>query len=123
MAGTVVDASVFAAIVFREPWEPEATALVAGYEVYAPYLMAFEIANIAVKKITRNPSQRIAIFKGVDIMLSATIHWTAVDYGKTLGLALETGLTAYDASYLHLARTLGLPLATFDRKLSVAAQG
>jgi len=30
-------------------------------------------------------------------------------------LAVETGLTAYDASYLQLAKGLGAPVVTFDR--------
>ena len=55
-------------------------------------------------------------------MLSGAIYWTKVDFNKTLELALETGLTAYDASYLYLAQTLSMPIATFDRKLSSAAQ-
>ena len=31
---------------------------------------------------------------------------------------LETGLTTYDASYLYLARSLGVPLLTFDGRLA-----
>jgi predicted nucleic acid-binding protein len=33
------------------------------------------------------------------------------------GLALQIGLTAYDASYLFVSRQLGVPLVTFDKKL------
>lgn len=51
-----------------------------------------------------------------------TINWTTIDFNETLKLALDTGLTAYDASYLYLAQTLGIPLATFDRKLRAAAR-
>ncbi len=122
MPGIVVDASVVGAIAFNEPNELEADALVKGFEVYAPFLLAFEMANIAVKKINRNPSDRLTIFNSLDTALRSAINWTGVDFNKTLTLALETGLTAYDASYLYLAQTLGLPLATFDRKLSSAAQ-
>jgi predicted nucleic acid-binding protein len=35
----------------------------------------------------------------------------------------ETGLTAYDASYLWLSRTLGAELITLGRRLQVAALG
>jgi len=45
-----------------------------------------------------------------------------VDHRDALALAERTGLTAYDASYLWLARTLGAELVTLDRRLkSVAA--
>ena len=38
-------------------------------------------------------------------------------------LAKETGLTAYDASYLWLARTLDADLVTLDRRLAGATDG
>jgi len=37
------------------------------------------------------------------------------------GLALDTGITAYDAAYLSLAMALEAPLATFDQELKRAA--
>jgi len=37
-------------------------------------------------------------------------------------LALETGLTVYDASYLWLARRLGAELVTLDKALDAAAR-
>ena len=43
--------------------------------------------------------------------------------GLVLGLATRCTLTAYDASYVALARTQGLPLATCDRKMATAARG
>ncbi len=35
---------------------------------------------------------------------------------------LQEGPTPYDATYLYVARTLGVPLVTFDRELRAAAQ-
>jgi len=39
-----------------------------------------------------------------------------------LDLALEHGLTAYDAAYLDLAMRRGLPLATADARLRAACR-
>ena len=36
---------------------------------------------------------------------------------QVLDVALECGLTAYDAEFVALARTLGVPLATFDNAI------
>ncbi len=44
-----------------------------------------------------------------------------VVWGEVVSLALATGLTAYDASYLWLARLLGAELVTLDRRLAAAA--
>jgi len=45
----------------------------------------------------------------------------AVDPAAQFGLAQRLNLTAYDAAYLQLALDLGAPLATFDRRLGLAA--
>ena len=46
-----------------------------------------------------------------------------MDHAEVVALALETGLTAYDASYLWLARRLGLELVTLDKALQAAVGG
>ena len=48
------------------------------------------------------------------------VEEVAVDYDEALDLAAATGLTAYDASYLWLARQLGAELVTLDRQLAKA---
>ena len=46
----------------------------------------------------------------------------AVDHRNALVLAEQTGLTAYDASYLWLAEALDAELVTLDRALAAAHQ-
>ena len=48
------------------------------------------------------------------------VEEVAVDHDGTLELAATTGLTAYDASYLWLARQLGAELVTLDKQLAKA---
>ena len=43
-----------------------------------------------------------------------------VDHGEVLGLAERSGLTAYEASYLWLARRTSYELVTLDRRLEAA---
>ena len=40
-----------------------------------------------------------------------------VPHDRVIETALECGLTAYDAEFVVLARTLGVPLATSDREI------
>lgn len=47
---------------------------------------------------------------------------SAASKEEVLELAVETGLSFYDASYLHVAMGAGLTLATEDAKLSKVAQ-
>lgn len=52
-------------------------------------------------------------------MTVLTIEDAEADIAQT---AIDTGLTYYDASYLHTAAALGLTLATEDRRLNQAAK-
>ena len=118
MPGKVVDASVLGAVVFGEPRANEARSLIAGADLYEPVLLAYELASIARKKIGLYPDQKDVILLALEESLGMAIHWVDLVHPTVVDVALETGLTTYDASYLYSARFLGMPLVTFDRKLS-----
>lgn len=118
MPAKVVDASLLGAIVFGEPRAQEAADLLRGFDLLAPGLLAYELAHMAQKKTARYPALETAIEDALKLALNLDIRWTDVDHIAVLRLAIETGLTTYDASYLYLARALGASLATLDRRLS-----
>ncbi len=120
MPAKVVDASVLGALLFGEPRAEEAFSLLQGATLYAPTLLDYELASIARKKALRYPEQREGLFQALRLGLSLELHRVEVDHEAVLHLALETGLTTYDACYLFLARSLGVPLITFDERLQAA---
>ena len=122
MPARVVDASVFAAAYFRERRWSEAYLLIAGDGLVAPTLLNYEMANIAGKKIERFPQRREFISESFQTFLRLNVHLRDVDYWQVVDLAALTGLTAYDASYLYVARELNLPLITFDTQLARVAR-
>ena len=95
----VVDASAIGALVFGEPAAEEVAARLSGATLAAPALLAFEIANIAVKKLRRHPEQRTALLAAHALSLRLSIEIVAVDTVAVVSVAEETGLTAYDASW------------------------
>ncbi|TVR82938.1 MAG: PIN domain-containing protein [Rhodospirillales bacterium] len=117
----VVDASAIGALVFGEPAAEEVAAKLSAATLAAPALLAFEIANIAVKKLRRHPDQRDALLAGHALFDRLSIEIVAVDSAAVVNVAEETGLTAYGASYLWLARELRVALVTLDAALAVAA--
>ena len=123
MPARVVDASLVATAVFKEPKAQEAVALLTGVDLYAPPLLAYELTSIARKKIRAAPKQQTFIRAALRVGLHMPFRWTDVDHVAVLELALSTGLSTYDASYLYLSRSLGIPLATFDQRLLEALQG
>jgi predicted nucleic acid-binding protein len=116
----VVDASALGAVLLGEPRAGEALSLLDGADLYAPSLLDYELTSLARKKALRYPEQRDAIFEVLRLGLALELHRVEVDHEAVLRLALETGLTAYDACYLHLARSLDIPLVTFDEQLKAA---
>jgi predicted nucleic acid-binding protein len=121
MPDKVVDASILGAIIFEEPRADEADALVRGFDLQAPTLIAYELLHIAQKKCLQYPAQKEALKEALITALAMGIRWHEVDHASVLDLALETGLSTYDASYLYLAQALRAPLATFDQQLHRAA--
>ena len=117
MPTKVVDASVMAALIYEEPRAEEADALLRGAELHAPLLMAYELTNIARKKADQHPVRREELVAVLEAALAMDIHWRDVRHTSVLQIALETGLSTYDACYLYLSRLLGAGLVTFDRRL------
>ena len=121
MPAKVADASLLGAVVFDEPRATEARSMLAGADLYEPALLAYELASIARKKIGTSPDQKEALLQALEESLNMEINWVEIHHPAVVELALETGLTTYDASYLYLAKNLGLSLVTFDRQLSAFA--
>jgi predicted nucleic acid-binding protein len=114
----VVDASALAALLFGEPAGEAVASELDGVGLAAPSLLGFELANVCLTKCRRYPDQRPAFLAGFQLRGQLDIEEVAVDHAGVLELALETGLTVYDASYLWLARRLGAELVTLDKELA-----
>lgn len=118
----VVDASAAAALLFGEPQAQQAAARLQVSRLVSPALPPFEVASICVKKIKRRPEQRAMLLDALRLLGRLAIEYLEVDIHAVTVLAETAKLTAYDASYLWLARNLGAELVTLDRKLELAAK-
>lgn len=121
IATKVVDASALAALLFGEPEAEAIAGRLDGARLAAPNLLAFELANVCMVKCRRHPDQREALLAGLKLRGRLGVEEIAIDHDAVVELALETGLTAYDASYLWLARQFGADLVTLDKALDRAA--
>ena len=121
MPALVVDASALAAICFSEQEGQFAAKLVMDADLFSTPLLDLELANVAWKKLRQSVADRSTVERALAIRSSFVITVQPVDLHGVIDLALQTGLTAYDASYLWRARQLGAELVTFDRRLARAA--
>ncbi len=118
----VVDASAAAAILFREPDALRvAPRLFRATRAVVPQLFHLEVANIGRTKVRRreiDEVQAIALLASIDSwpLVVETVTWK-----DAWTAALASGLTVYDAAYLHLTIRLRLPLLSLDAALVAAA--
>jgi len=127
----VLDASVTAAWLLPDEASEHTRRLYAKIrrdevEPQAPNLWQWECASILASGVRRGRIPPSAV-EGLWSVLEAVRHrvdlheLAPAQHKASLGVAMDSGLSAYDAGYMWLARSLNLPLLTFDRKLMDAA--
>lgn len=114
----VVDASAVGAVLFHEPDGPTIEAHTDGETLIAPHLIDFELANICWKRLRREPGKTAAILAMLSGLKAVAIKRVEVPAMEIAALAAQTGLTAYDASYLWLAMARDVELVTLDVELA-----
>ncbi|MDR0945979.1 MAG: type II toxin-antitoxin system VapC family toxin [Bifidobacteriaceae bacterium] len=122
----VLDTSMTMAWCFEDEATVESDrvlSLVAAEGAVVPALWRYEVANVFViaerrERITR--AKAAAMNQLLDD-LPISLAPSEPTREETMAAARDSGLTAYDATYLLLAQRLGLPLASLDAPLCRAA--
>ena len=81
----------------------------------APGILMSELQSVLIGFVRRGAvtsGQAKAMRDDAAVVLGDRI--ASVSGNRVIDVALECGLTAYDAEFVALARTLGVPLATLD---------
>lgn len=94
-------------------------------QVMVPYLWTYEAANVAAYYVRKG---ELEYSMAINALHTLSVLFTInIDRGETPRALFEAaesyGVSAYDASYLLLARGEGLPLATLDRGMRKVAKG
>ena len=128
--GCVLDAGVALALTLEEPGAAAAARLIASQAVgrarlVAPSLFDVECASGFVKAVRRGRLEAetcaTALISTLQLPVERLQSPASVFDG--LGLALEYGISAYDAVYVALANEEGLALVTADARLVRALAG
>jgi len=125
----VLDASATIARYHHDEVTPALFQLFDKVEVYgafAPPFWKVEIANVLQKKVRTgkyDTAERKRLLDDISA-LDVTIDMQSPDFlwTTTVDLAHRHNLSVYDAIYLECALRNGLPLATLDRQLRLAAE-
>ena len=114
----VVDASAIAAVLYGEAEGATIQAHVRGETMIAPHLIDYELANASLRKARRQPELAGSLLMMLARLRTLSIRRERVPPLEAAQLALQTGLSAYDASYLWLAMAHDVELVTLDRRLA-----
>lgn len=132
MNAFVLDASVTAAwLLPDEHSEPARRAYArlraAVVEAHAPELWLWECGNIitnAVRRARLSPDDALLTWSVLDAVRTR-VELSLLEPAQVracLVLAMEQGVSIYDAAYLWLAKSLALPLLSHDDRLTAAAR-
>jgi predicted nucleic acid-binding protein len=126
----VLDASAALRWCFRDEATSDSDRLLTlaelGDTIYVPSHWPLEVLNGLVRAERRGRVSNDAIdtFLGslAKYKIAVDLNSAVEQWNEALPLARQHQLSAYDAAYLALAKRLAMPLATFDDKLTEAAQ-
>lgn len=125
----VIDASVALALCLKDEDSAYARTIAArlSYEdATAPEVWPVEVANGLVVAERRNRLLRTELPRVSGFLLALPVRVDDGSLDRALSAVLDLAgrytLSAYDASYLELARRTSLPLATLDGRLRRAAE-
>ena len=118
----VVDASVVAKWFLEEEYSVEARLLRDAYvegliDLAAPELLPFEVLNALRYSRAYSPGELVEAARALTDFQIALYRLEGRYAERTVELAVEKGITVYDASYVALAAELGTVLYTADEKL------
>jgi len=117
----VVDASVVVTAVASSEAGVVARSRLAGERLHAPHLLDVEVAHALRQLVGRRSLTAAAAASALDDLRQLSVR--RVPHTRLLARCweLRRNLTMYDACYVALAESLGLPLLTADRRLARAA--
>lgn len=115
----VLDASVAVKWLLDEPWSDQARRYLTGaleghVHIKVPSLFWYELTNVLRYRTTGHP-ELWELLRAVPV---ETIELGSGAFQEIEALARDLDITAYDAAYVFLARSLRIPLVTADAKLA-----
>jgi predicted nucleic acid-binding protein len=118
----VVDTNIIAYLIIESPHSPKARRVVAKEDQWsAPLLWRNELRNVLIGYIRRGEITYEEAMDGIRLAESRLGETSMdVDHDEVLRLALVYGCTTYDCEFVAVARSVGVPLVTADRKLLAA---
>ena len=117
----VSDTNIFLAVVLNEPEKDRIIQLTSGKSAIAPEVLPYEIGNALSSMIKRKQITQEEALQAQHQVELIPVRLVSSDIQKALKLAIEFNIYAYDAYFLHCAKSLSCPLITLDKRMKQVA--
>lgn len=117
----IADTNIFLAVTLNEPEKAHIIELTAGTNAIAPEILPYELGNALtalVKRSRLSPEEAIAAFV---IAQKIPVRLIQPNIKKSLEIAFQFNLYAYDAYFIQCAQSLACPIITLDKKMKAVA--
>jgi predicted nucleic acid-binding protein len=114
----VLDASAIIAVIADEPESDIVINCTKNAILVSPYMVSSEIANSLTKMMKKGIiNSKEKMIDLIKIFQKIPIKVTEINFEKSMEIAWDYKIYAYDAFYLETAKRLNIPLLTFDNKM------
>jgi predicted nucleic acid-binding protein len=117
----LADTNVFLAVSLNEPERGRIIRLTTDASVTAPEILPYEIGNALSAMVKRKKLTQAEALLAEKAASLIPVRLVSVDIHASLEIATEHNIYAYDAYFLHCARTYSLPLLTLDKRMKQVA--
>jgi len=117
----ISDTNIFLAVVLNEPERDNIIQLTSKANAISPEILPYEIGNALTAMVKREKLTPTEALSALEAVNSISVRLVAVNILKSLEIALEFKLYAYDAYFLQCAKHLSCPLLTLDKRMKKVA--
>ncbi|GIV75820.1 MAG: twitching motility protein PilT [Litorilinea sp.] len=118
----VVDASVIIAVIANEPQKQRLITLTTGADLIAPFSIHWEIGNAFSAMLKKGRITLHQAIRAIAIYQNIPIRFAEIELEKSLKIAAELNIYAYDAYLICCALKYNAPLLSLDQNLVRLAQ-
>ena len=119
--GILADANIYLAVIFDEPEKSKIIELTQEDDLISPVVLPFEIGNALSAMYKKNRIDKSQIIDCYSIFQKIPVRLIDVNIQKSLAIAADYEIYAYDAYYLEIAKRYKCNLLSLDNRMKEVA--
>ena len=117
----IADTNIFLAVTLDEPEKEHIIQITSGIDLISPEILPYEIGNALSAMVKRKQLTSEEALQAEQKTHFIPVRLVTIDVQKALKLAIRFNIYAYDAYFLHCAKSLKYPLFTLDKRMKQVA--